>query len=209
MVEDLNWTLPGADPHLPSQQIRDLATCHHLEVRASILICDPVGAGKTHVAQALGVEGCRRGYAVLFSKTGHLLRDLAGGRADATWEQRLRRYLKPDLLILDDFALKKFSVAQAEDLYELIDARVGRASLIVTSNRSPQDWVPALPQPGAGQERPGPPGQRRPPPGLERQELPAPAAASLHRIHCEGGWSRVTSPSARSLGWGIYVTRDT
>jgi DNA replication protein DnaC len=139
------------DPGLPVQQIRDLATCHFLAVHASILICGPVGAGKTHVAQALGVEACRRGFIVLFSKTAHMLRDLGGGRADGTWERRLRRYLKPDLLILDDFAMKEFTVDQAEDLYELIDGRVGRKSLIVTSNRSPQDWYPLFPNPVLGE----------------------------------------------------------
>lgn len=137
----------GADPHLPTQQIRDLATCGFLEAHASVLICGPVGAGKTHVAQALGVEACRRGYRVLFTKTTHLLRDLAGGRADSTWDRRFRRYLQPDLLILDDFAMKELTPVQAEEIYELVDGRVGRSSLVVTSNRSPQDWYPLFPNP--------------------------------------------------------------
>ena len=135
----------AADPGLPARQIRDLATCHFLEARASVLICGPVGVGKTHVAQALGLEGCKRGYSVLFTKTSRLLRDLAGGRADGTWEQRWRRYLNPDLLILDDFGVKEFTATQGEDLYELIDATVGRSSLIVTSNRGPKDWYPLFP----------------------------------------------------------------
>ncbi|MGD0575732.1 MAG: IS21-like element helper ATPase IstB [Anaerolineales bacterium] len=137
----------AADPGLPAQQIRDLATCHFLEARASVLLCGPVGVGKTHVAQALGVEACRRGCAVLFTKTAGLLRDLAGGRADGTWDRRFRRYLHPDLLILDDFGMKEFTVTQAEDLYELIDARVGRSSLVVASNRGPEDWYPLFPNP--------------------------------------------------------------
>lgn len=137
----------AADPSLPVQQIRDLATCHFLDAGASVLICGPVGAGKTHIAAGLGVEACRRGYRVHFTKATRLLRELAGGRADGTWEQRLRRYLQPDLLILDDFAMKEFTVAQAEDLYELIDGRVGRNSIVVTSNRGPEDWYPLFPNP--------------------------------------------------------------
>ena len=138
-------------PGVPVQQIRDLATCHFLEAHASILILGPVGAGKTHVAQALGVEACRRGYAAVFCKTAHMFRDLGGGRADGTWEKRLRRYLKPDLLILDDFAMKEFTLDQTEDLYEIVEGRVGRKSLIVTSNRSPQDWYPLFPNPVLGE----------------------------------------------------------
>jgi DNA replication protein DnaC len=135
----------GVDPALPTQQIRDLATCRYLETHACVLICGPVGVGKTHVAEALGAEACRRGYAVLFTKTARFLRDLGGGHADGTWELRFRRYLKPDLLILDDFAMQEFTASQAEDLYQLIDERVGRSSLIVTSNRSPQEWYPLFP----------------------------------------------------------------
>ena len=99
------------------------------------------------MATGLGVEACRRGHAVLFAKTNRLLRDLAGGRADGSWEARLRRYLKPDLLILDDFAMKDLTPSQAEDVYELVDARVGRRSLVVTSNRAPADWYPLFPNP--------------------------------------------------------------
>jgi len=137
----------GADASIPTQQIRDLASCRFLERHASLIICGPVGAGKTHIARALGVEACRHGYPVLFTKTARLLRDLAGGHADGSWEQRFHAYLRPDVLILDDFAMQEFTSSQAEDLYQLVDERVGRSSLIVTSNRSPQDWYPLFPNP--------------------------------------------------------------
>jgi len=135
------------NPQTPSRQLRDLATCSFIENHTSVLLCGPVGVGKTHLAQALGHEACRRGYRVLFTKTTHLLRDLGGGRADGTWEKRLAQYVHPDLLILDDFAMKEFTQPQAEDLYDLIDRRTGRASSIVTSNRNPQDWYPLFPNP--------------------------------------------------------------
>lgn len=143
-LEEFNFSF---NPKTPSQQIRDLATCAFLDQKASVLIYGPVGVGKTHLAQALGHEACRRGYTVLFTKTSRLLRDLGGGRADGTWEARLRRYLLPDLLLLDDFAMKEFTNQQAEDLYELIDERSRRASFIATSNRSPQDWYALFPNP--------------------------------------------------------------
>ena len=76
-----------------------------------------------------------------------LLSDLGRGKADDTWEKRLRRYLKPELLIIDDFALKEFTKTQAEDLYELIDRRYRSGSMIVTANRSPEDWYPLFPNP--------------------------------------------------------------
>ena len=89
------------NPKLPVQYIRDLATCQFIERQESVILCGPVGVGKTFLAQALGLQACRAGYEVLFNKTSHLLADLGGGRADESWEKRLQHYLKPRLLILD------------------------------------------------------------------------------------------------------------
>ena len=68
---------------------------------------------ETHAAQALGHASCRAGYTVLFIKTSAMLCDLAGGRADGSWEPRLRRYLQSDVLILDDFGMREFTSTQA------------------------------------------------------------------------------------------------
>jgi len=75
------------------------------------------------------------------------LSDLAGGRADSSYPLRLRRYVSPALLLLDDFALREYSVAQSEDLYELISRRHRRGSLILTTNREPGDLYPLFPNP--------------------------------------------------------------
>jgi len=135
------------NPKLPAQHIRNLATCQFIERKESVILCGPVGVGKTHLAQAFGHQACRAGYNVLFIKSSRLLSDLGGGRADDTWEKRLQYYLKPNLLILDDFAMKEFTKTQAEDLYELIDRRHNSSSMIVTANRTPKDWYPLFPNP--------------------------------------------------------------
>ena len=143
-LEEFNFHF---NPKVPTQYIHDLATCRFIERKESIIFCGPVGVGKTHLAQALGHQACRLGYSVLFSKASRLLSDLGGGRADGTWEKRLRCYLKPDLLILDDFAMKELTKSQAEDFYELIDQRYRSGSMIATANRSPEDWYPLFPNP--------------------------------------------------------------
>ena len=110
-----------------------------------MLLVGPVGVGKTHIAQAIGHAACMQGRSVLFDKTARVLADLGAGHLDATWERRLRRYLAPDLVILDDFGLRGFSERQGEDLYELVSERVRRGSTIVTSNRPPTEWYALFP----------------------------------------------------------------
>jgi DNA replication protein DnaC len=142
--ESFDWAF---NPTLPQAQLRDLATGGYLVRKEHILLCGPVGVGKTHLASAFGHQACRQGQHVLFTKTVRLLADLGGGHADGTWEARLRRYLQPQLLILDDFALREFTPQQAEDLYELIGERTRSGSLILTSNRAPTDWYGVFPNP--------------------------------------------------------------
>lgn len=130
----------------PVALIRDLATLRFIEHDESVVLHGPVGVGKSHIAQALGHAACRAGYSVAFTKTSRLLSDLAGGHADRTWEVRLRRWARPAVLILDDFAMREFTVSQADDLYELVTERAGR-SLIVTANRRAEDWYSLFPNP--------------------------------------------------------------
>jgi DNA replication protein DnaC len=135
------------NPKIPSRQVMDLASCRFIERKEWALLIGPVGVGKSHLIQAIGHQACRMGYRVLFSRTSRLLSDLGGGHADGTWESRLRRYLKPDLLIMDDFAMKEFSLKQAEDIYELVNERSHTGSLVLASNRLPKDWYTLFPNP--------------------------------------------------------------
>jgi DNA replication protein DnaC len=140
--ENFDWTF---NPKLPQEQLRDLAVSGYLIRKEHILLCGPVGVGKTHLAEALGHQACRQGHRVEFIKSSRLLSDLGGGHADGTWDGRMRHYLLPPLLIVDDFAMREFTSQQADDLYELIGERSRAGSMILTSNRSPQDWYPLFP----------------------------------------------------------------
>ena len=142
-IEDYDF---GFNSKIPAAVIRDLATLRFIDAGESIVLHGPVGVGKSHIAQALGHAACRRGHNVAFVKTSRLLGDLAGGHADRSWEARLRRWSRPSLLILDDFAMREFTVNQADDLYELVCDRAGR-SIIFTSNRAVADWYPLFPNP--------------------------------------------------------------
>lgn len=143
-LRDFDWSY---NPEIPKARLWELASGRYLEETASLVLCGPTGVGKSFVAQALGVAACRQQRRVLFLKTSAFLTDLAGGRADGTYPARLRRYLSPMLLILDDFGRREYSVTQSEDLYELVSRRYRRGSFIFTTNRAPQDLYPLFPNP--------------------------------------------------------------
>ena len=137
-------TLEGFDfafnPHINRQQILDLATCSYIQQKRNLLICGPTGVGKTHLAQALAHEACRRGFTALFINTYKMLQRINGGRADGTLERRFQTFLKPNLLVLDDFGLKPLDPPMPEDLYDIINERYEQGSILLTSNRAPEEW---------------------------------------------------------------------
>ncbi len=148
---DATKTLEGFDfsfnPKLNKAQVFDLATCQFVERHENVLIYGPTGVGKSHLAQALAHEACRRGYEVCFVSTAKMLAHLAGGRADGTTAHRLTKYLRPELLVLDDFGLKPLRPPGPEDLYDIIHERYERASILLTSNRDRSAWADLFGEP--------------------------------------------------------------
>ena len=128
------------NPTIKRQQIFDLATCAFVERAESVFLLGPAGVGKSHLAQALGHEACRRGHDVVFTKTSAMLSHIHAGRADGTYDRRLASFQRPDVLILDDFGLKPMRPPAAEDLYEVIEGRYGRGAIVLTTNRAFNEW---------------------------------------------------------------------
>jgi DNA replication protein DnaC len=128
------------NPAINRQELLQLATCDYIRQKGNVLICGPTGVGKTHLAHALAHEACRQGFDVLATDTHKMLRHINGGRADGTLDKRLQGYLRPGLLVLDDFGLKPLTPPAPEDMYNIINERYERGSILLTSNRAPMEW---------------------------------------------------------------------
>jgi DNA replication protein DnaC len=127
--------------------LNELVTLRFLQTHHHVALVGPVGVGKTFLAHALGHIACRRGHSVLALRTDALLKTLKHARLTQSHEAELRKLLAVDLLILDDFALDAMEAAESRDAYEVFLERDRAGSLIVASNRGPDEWLATFADP--------------------------------------------------------------
>ena len=136
-LEDFDWHF---NPTIPRKQIYDLATGQFIRQATDLLFIGPPGVGKTHLAQALGYEAIKFNFHVLYRSIFDLVRDFLKDEAFHQQDRVLRRYLKPDLLIIDDMGLKALPKQSGEYLLEVVMRRYENRSTLMTSNRPVEDW---------------------------------------------------------------------
>jgi len=136
-LEDFDWSF---NPSIKRSQIYDLATGQFIRQRRDILLLGPPGVGKSCLAQGLGHAAIRAGFLVLYCSVFDLVREMQADHSPAEAQRTLTRYLKPDLLCIDDFGMKHFPPKSAESLLELIVRRHQNRSTLMTSNRPIEDW---------------------------------------------------------------------
>jgi DNA replication protein DnaC len=137
-LEEFDWT---ARITIDRRLLDAVFSLGFLARHEHVLFVGPVGTGKSFMAQALGYAAARAGHTVRFIRADHFFNTLAQARVDHSLEKTLRSFLAPDLLILDDLGLHRFSAQQSADLYELIIGRHQRSSLVITSNRAIDEWL--------------------------------------------------------------------
>jgi DNA replication protein DnaC len=127
--------------------LNELSSLRFLDAHAHVAIVGPVGVGKTFLAHALGHIACRRGANVLAVRTDQFLKTLKHARLDNSYEAELRKVIAVDLLLLDDFAIDTLDATESRDLYEILIERYRVGSIIVTSNRGPDEWLATFADP--------------------------------------------------------------
>ncbi len=128
------------NPSVKRKQVYDLATCRFVREARDVLMLGPPGVGKSHLAQAIGHQAILSRFVVLYRSIFDVVRDFLHDDAMGGEEKVLARYLKPDLLILDDMGMKQLPKRSGEYLFEIILRRHETRSTMMTSNRPLEDW---------------------------------------------------------------------
>ncbi len=136
-LEDFDWDFNRS---VKRKQIYDLAAGEFLRESRGILFCGPPGTGKSHIVQAIGHHLIRSGHTVLYRSIFDTVRDFLHDEAFDGHEKVMARYLKPELLIIDDMGMKSLPKRSGEYLFEIIMRRHEVCSTIMTTNRPIEDW---------------------------------------------------------------------
>ena len=136
-LDEFDWSF---NPSIPKKQVFDLATCRFVRESRDALFIGPPGTGKSYLAQAIGYLAIKQGLTVLYRSIFDVVRDFLHDEVLGEDDKVLARYLKPDLLIVDDMGMKNLPRRSGEILFEIILRRYETRSTLMTSNRPLEDW---------------------------------------------------------------------
>ena len=136
-LDAFRWDWPKKINRL---QIQDLFRLRFIEEKANVIFLGLVGLGKTHLATALGHTACERGYSVLFANAINVINTLSAAQTKGTLQSELRRYLCPELLILDELGYLPVDQHGADLLFQVLSQRYEQGSIILTSNKAFKHW---------------------------------------------------------------------
>src|SRR5215472_11370356 len=127
-------------PSLSERRLRELADLSFVRTCTNVVFLGPPGTGKTHLSVALANRALTAGHSVLFTTLAELAQALESASHPGLIRQRLRRYIAPSLLIIDEVGYTKLSQEQAHHFFELVAARYEHGSIILTSNTNFAQW---------------------------------------------------------------------
>jgi DNA replication protein DnaC len=136
-LEQFRWDWPKKINRL---QIQNLSRLEFVAQKANVVFLGNVGLGKTHLAVALGYAACQENYSVLFAGAISVINDLAAAQKRGLLKRQLKRYLAPDLLLLDEIGYLPIDQHGADLLFQVISQRYERGSIVLTTNKPFKQW---------------------------------------------------------------------
>jgi len=127
-------------PELDKMAILDISSCRFILEKKNIIFMGNPGVGKTHLANAIGLEALKKGYKVLFIHANDMVSKLVSSKGDGSYFGTLKQILNVDLLIIDEVGFKKIPLNHVDEFFEIIRRRYEQNSIIITTNRPFEEW---------------------------------------------------------------------
>ena len=141
-LAEFDWKHPR---RIDQGHIQELFQLHFLRDATNVVFIGPNGVGKTMLAQNLALHALGLGHTARFTSASAMLSDLAAQDGALALKRRLRRFARPELLVVDEVGYLSYSDRSADLLFEVLNQRYGRASTVVTTNRQFSDWAEIFP----------------------------------------------------------------
>ena len=136
-LDQFDWNWPKT---INRQQIQNTFRLHFIEEKKNLIFLGGVGLGKTHLATALGYQACLQGHRVFFTSAAEIINTLTAAQAAQRLKDELKKYLRPDLLVIDELGFLPIDKQGADLLFQIISGRYERGSILLTSNKSYKTW---------------------------------------------------------------------
>ena len=132
-------------PQLEPRVVKELFNCRYVEEKRNVLCLGKPGLGKTRIAKAIVHAACLAGYSTLCVVAAEMLEELHASHADASFKRAMRRYVKPAVLLVDEFGYEPFDSEATAYLFRLVSARHGQGSIVLTANTGFSQWKNLFP----------------------------------------------------------------